>query len=285
MQPSSTKIKEIDIDGLVKAGLAGWANVPKSRSFRSQFIPPEAGSVLVEPRTGCIILSDEGKVIARRGRKTFNRAIRFNLGQFRNHLSTFEGSISFMYLDSEGHVTVGLGHLLDDADEAKNLPFLRRRTNEFAHPKHIENAFNLVLKSGRQGEPAENFKNITHIDLSRSAIELLFNADVIEFLPLIKSEFPDFETYPASAQLGMLDLAYTLGARGLKDGFPVFGRALEFRNWIEVADQSGREAKKDKKGNPNAKMVARNSIVRRWFLDAIKVEPFFLNPECSPKRI
>ena len=149
---------------------------------------------------------------------------------------------------------------------------------------HIENAFNIILKSPRKGEQAENFRNETHIDLSRTSIEQLFENDVNEFLSFIKSEFPEFETYPATAQLGILDLAYTLGAHGLKEGFPVFGRALEFRIWIGAANQSGRLVTMDKNGNPG-KMADRNKVVRKWFMGAIKDEPFFYNPGCSPRRI
>ena len=81
----------------------------------------------------------------------------------------------------------------------------------------------------------------------------------------------------------MLDLAYNIGVVGFFEGFPEFRKALEFRNWIEVAEQSHRKEEID--GKTNEKMAARNIIVRDWFLDAIEDEPFFINTDCPYKSL
>ena len=81
----------------------------------------------------------------------------------------------------------------------------------------------------------------------------------------------------------MLDLIYNIGGKNFFGGFPVFRKALILRNWIKVAEESHRE--EEINGEQNKTMERRNDVVRDWFLDAIKDEPFFLNPDCPPKRL
>lgn len=268
----------VTINRLIQARLAGWANDPSG-----------TGSVLVERATGCVFWSFDGNPIRRQQREKFPPADRIDKGKFRNHVGFFEGLIQYMYLDVEGNVTVGIGHLLDDATEADGLPFYDRETRLESHSIHIENAFNKVLRNIEKAKDgASAFKNLTHLDLDLDAIEALFDKDVAGFKKLFGSgagqRFEEFWTYPASAQLGMLDIAYTMGVHRFFDGFPVFRDALKSRNWLKVADESGREVLLDKQGNPGL-MAERNKIVRGWFLDAFKDEPFFLNSDCPPKQL
>ena len=80
------------------------------------------------------------------------------------------------------------------------------------------------------------------------------------------------------------NIAYTMGVDKFFDRYEKMKDALKFRNWIRVADESGREVKLDKNGNPGL-MADRNRVVRGWFFEAIKDEPFFLNPHCQPKQL
>lgn len=246
--------------------------------------PPNAGSILVQRNTGCILLSSDGFSITRNQRVSFRRGIRFNRGDFRQHATNFEGNVSFMYLDVGGNVTVGLGHRLASAGKAQKLLFLERKTKVTAHAKHIENAFNLVRNSGLAGAHHSKFKNLTHIDLSLTDIDKLFDADVDEFVNQLGSFFKGYETYPGKMQLAMLDMAFNMGTKNFFNKFKKFRAALALRNWIKVADESERSAK-DSNGVSIPNMPARNIKVRQWILDAIKEQPFFINPACPPKLV
>ncbi len=275
-QRDAKKTEALNVARLISAGRAGWANEPRG-----------TGSVLVERATGCVFLSSDGNPIRRPQRVRFQSAIRIDKGKFRNHVGIFEGVVQHMYLDVEGNVTVGIGHLLKDVTEAEELPFHDRESGLGSHSVHIENAFNLVLRNqDKAKDGAFAFKEITHIDLDFNAIEFLFDKDVAGFKGLLKSgnPFPDFMTYPAGAQLGMLDMAYTMGVAGFYRGFPVLTEALKSRNWLKVADESGRRVISDIHGNPGL-MADRNKIVHGWFLEAFKDEPFFLNSDCPPKLL
>ncbi len=263
---------------------AGWANIPKTGSIPGVTTPAGTGSILVEKVTGCIILSDEGKPFTRPEKVSFTWAARIDVDRYRQKVDDFEGHVTYMYLDIKGNVTVGLGHLIRNAAEAKQLRFFERGTTNPVHPAHIENAFNKVLNSRLAGSKHTAFKDMTHIDLDLDEIENLFDDDVMQFIHELNHKFTDFETYPASAQLGMLDLAYNMGTTRFAEGFPVFRDALKFRNWLKVAEESHRK-EVDEEGNVNEGMQNRNKVVRGWFLDAIKDEPFFVNPDRPPRRL
>lgn len=274
------------VERLLRMGRAGWANIPGPGLIGGFMVPAGIGLILVERGTGCVIVSSVGTPVERPQKVQFSRAIRIDRGRFRQHVSVFENNVSYMYLDIDGNVTIGLGHLLRDANAAKRLPFLERGTTKPAHPAHVENAFNKVFNSGLANANHTVFKSMTQIDLDLAAIETLFDADVDETLRQLTNtnRFPDYETYPASVQLGMLDLAYNMGTKGFFDAFKVFVKALEDRNWIEVANQSCR-TEVDKNSNVIGKVKARNDVVQGWFREAITEEPFFLNRNCPAKRL
>ncbi|MCH9020380.1 MAG: hypothetical protein IIA73_08460 [Proteobacteria bacterium] len=280
------------LERLLSMKRAGWANLPETGSILGLTIPAGHRAILVERATGCIILSDDGKPTTRPEPNQFRRAIRYDRNAFKKHAIDFEGFAQHMYLDVKGNVTVGIGHLIPDAEAAAKLKFHHRETNGESmktqrkgkvDAMHKRNAYLKVLNSGITNGSLEAFKDVTHIDLDPVVIGDIFRNDVKQFIHELNCEFPDFETYPASAQLGMLDLIYNIGRDNFCGGFPVFQKALEFRNWIKVAEESHRL--EEINGKHNETMERRNEVVRGWFLDAIKDEPFFLNPDCPPKRL
>ena len=52
--------------------------------------------------------------------------------------------------------------------------------------------------------------------------------------------FPEFDTYPETAKMGLLDMAYTTGVEGIKNKFPNLTLAVRYRDWNFAADQSNR---------------------------------------------
>ena len=281
------------LERLLSMKRVGWANLPETGSILGLTIPAGHHSILVENATGCIILSDDGKPTTRAEPNQFRRAIRYDRNAFQQHAITFEGFAQHMYLDVKGNVTVGIGHLIPDAEAATRLNFHHRETNGEVddkhkrkgkvHAMHKRNSYNLVLYSGITNGSLEAFIDVTHLDLDPVVIGDIFRNDVREFVEQLKGEFLDFETYPASAQLGMLDLIYNIGQERFFGRFPVFRKALKLRNWIKVAEESHRL--EEINGEKNETMKRRNEVVRDWFLDAIKDESFFLNPDCPPKKL
>lgn len=87
-----------------------------------------------------------------------------------------------MYLDTEGNVTIGYGHLVPGVEAARSLGFVNRETNEKAEPQDIERDYNDVKNSGSANTRAGAFRSLTNLDIPRDKIDRLLNDDVKEFL-------------------------------------------------------------------------------------------------------
>ena len=254
---------------LVKSGRAGWANDPDTPGV----------AVLVERGTGCVLLDPKGKFIQRSSPVSHPPTSGINEMAFIQHLRIAgnELYVPYMYKDSKDNVTVGIGHKLNNADMAKALPFVERGTNKRAHKNHIINAFNKVKNSSISGQAGHlKFQPLTNIVLSEADAVSTAGDDMDEFIRILRhsASFPDFDTYPESAKMGLLDMAYTTGVEGIKNIFVKFTPAVLCRDWQAAANHSNR-------GELSS---LRNQIVRQWFEQAAKQEPFFVCRICT-KRI
>ena len=74
---------------------------------------------LNDPRgTGCRLRAAQDGNIRRSERVRHPLRERLSLATYRSHALIFEAKIRHMHLDSEGNVTVSIGHLLRNADTA-----------------------------------------------------------------------------------------------------------------------------------------------------------------------
>ena len=256
-------------ENLVKSGRAGWANDPDT----------PGGAVLVERGTGCVLMDPKGKVIRRTIPVSHPPTPGINEAAFIQHLRAAgnELFVPYMYKDREENVTVGIGHLLDNADMAKMLSFVERGTSKKAHKNHIINAFNKVKNSKISGKAGHlNFKPLTNIVISEADAVCLAGDDMNEFIRLLKgsTSFPEFDTYPETVKMALLDMAFTLGVAGLKNKFPKFTRAVRHRDWNLAASESNRLRISS----------SRNQIVSQWFKQAERQQRFFVSVICT-KRI
>ncbi len=266
-QAAAKKLPDI-AQSLVKSGRAGWANDPDT----------PGGAVLVERGTGCVLLDPKGKVIQRSSPVSHPPTSGINEAAFIQHLKDAgnELYVPYMYLDDENNVTVGIGSLLENAAEAKLLKFVERGTNKRAHAKHIENAFNKVQNSGLAGSVYTVFKPLTSIEISEAVAVNKTSQDMLIFIDELKKQrfFKEYDTFPAPAKMGLLDMIYTLGLTNLLSIFHRFNPAVQWRDWKMAAIESSRSSVKD----------SRNQIVRQWFEEAARQEPFGVNRFCT-KRI
>jgi GH24 family phage-related lysozyme (muramidase) len=249
---------------LVRSGKAGWVNVPGKGT-----------AVLIERGTGCTLVDSRGGLILR-SRLMLPSKPAINPGVFLRHLKhpDVENYLPYMYRDSEGNVTVGIGHLLPTASDAKNLNFFTRAPNVAAEDLDIERAFNRVKKAPLPFDTvATAFERFSNIRISEAYANTLALDEMDEFQRILRTNahLPEFETYPIAAKMAILDMAYTLGAKGMREGFPVFTSAVRRRNWKLAAQESHRK-------QPSAQ---RNQIVWDWLQQAARKEFFFIHPTCT----
>ena len=181
-----------------------------------------------------------------------------------------------MHPDPDGHVTVGIGHKLGGVEDALDLPF------EFQPGKggtDLEDAVRRDCATAltlRRGQLEDFYLLRTTTQLSRGYIDELFDSDVARTIRQLISanRFPKFETYPEPVRRGMIDVAFNMGTAKFHTKFRIFGAAIALRMWKRVAAEARRSEK-------HAGDFERNDTVQRWFEEAAKTEPHFIDPGCK----
>jgi len=176
---------------------------------------------------------------------------------FKKEIKVSEGSISHMYLDTVGKVTVGVGNMLPDVASSQKLAFVDRKTMKAATKDEIKAEFEKVSKLTK-GLKASAYKKDTTLDLSATTIDTLLDNRIETFKKELKLKFPSFDTYPMTVQFALLDMAFNLGSNGLVTKFPSFKKAIEAKDWTKAASESNR---------PQVSST-RNATVKKWLEDA-----------------
>ena len=179
----------------------------------------------------------------------------------------FEGRIPWMYLDIKGLVTVGIGNLIDPIALALELPFRSRVTRAPASKDDIAAEW-LAVKAttslARKGASAA--ERIAKLELSAAAIDELVGRKLNEFYEIIKTKyFPEFDSYPADAQLAILSMAWAMGPYFPRT-WPTFSRNVKDQNWVKA----GNGCQMKEAGNPG--VVARNAANKKLFFNAAVVK-------------
>jgi len=161
--------------------------------------------------------------------------------RFIDDLVRFEGAIPWMYRDTLGYVTVGVGNLVHDGLDAASLRFMVDG-ERLATPKEIGDDFLRVIAMSK-GLPAGAYRSpgSPRIELPIAAVdELLRNRLDREFLPGIHRLLPDFDSYPAPAQSALVDIAFNCGVSGLST-FSHLLEACRKQQWATAADSCHRK--------------------------------------------
>lgn len=137
-----------------------------------------------------------------------------------------EGKIAWMYLDTVGKVTVGIGHMIPSADAAAALPFVDGSGGP-ASPDAIRAAFAAVQGAQSMvGRVAAAFQGLTALRLDDAGVAAVFAGDFDAIVGRTRALFQavggGLDSYPDPAQLAVIDMAFNLGPDGLYNKFPSF---------------------------------------------------------------
>jgi GH24 family phage-related lysozyme (muramidase) len=146
-------------------------------------------------------------------------------------LREFEGDWDFMYQDSKGFVTIGVGILLKDASAAKGsgISYKNRETGKTATPAEIEADWKAVKAAPKKLKEAK-YKQYTKLDAT-GGLDTRLKKELGQAKSNAKSYYPDFDKLPDNVQWALVDIAFNTGGDGLK-GF------TEMKKLIEKAMQS-----------------------------------------------
>jgi GH24 family phage-related lysozyme (muramidase) len=167
-----------------------------------------------------------------------------NHAQLIDMLTSAEGSLSHLYLDTVGLVTVGVGHMIPNIAAAQTLSFVVRASGAAATADQIAGDYENVSRQ-QKGLLAARYQAFTALDMTASAIQDLLNADISAIEAGVRSRFAGYDTYPEPAQDALLDMAFNLGVGGLASHYPHLKAAAEARDWATCALQCHRNGISD----------------------------------------
>lgn len=219
-----------------------------------------------------------------------------------------EGIVYSIYADIKSLPTTGMGNLLPTSRSAQLLPF-RRPDGSLAtavekaaewddivrgacgakalpgKPDAYKDCLWVGKKHPQTGRPcfahlgwraSEGAK--VRLKLSRADVDALVNSELTRFWRELKTYFPDIDTWPAAAQLGLLSMAWALGP-AFSVRWPRFTRAARVRDFATCSRECSMQG--------GGTIPTRNARNRQLFEEAAVVESHKLDPEVLhwPNRV
>jgi hypothetical protein len=170
----------------------------------------------------------------------------------RDDLDMWEEPVEWMYLDSEGLVTVGCGVQLATAGEAAKIPFYRKDTLKAATEAEIKAEWEELHKgakaqksaAGKKKFSAAHYKSSTLLRITEETSDALRDRHIEADYRNLKFIYRDFDAFPLKAKVALFDMIYNLGvgrratskhrASGLRR-FAQLNAAIERRDWESAA--------------------------------------------------
>jgi GH24 family phage-related lysozyme (muramidase) len=155
---------------------------------------------------------------------------------FSSFTGPLEGRVYWMYVDVKGLVTTGVGNLIDPVSLAIVLPFQHAATGAAATQAEITAAWtdlkNNGVTLGQAGYQACASRN--DLRLSDPAIDTLVSSKLASNEATFLRSFPNFESWPADAQLAGMSMCWALGP-AFASQWPQLSAALNAQNWTAAA--------------------------------------------------
>lgn len=121
----------------------------------------------------------------------------------------FEGYTDFMYPDSKGLVTTGIGNLIDSVGAAQALPWVNA-DGSAASAADVAAAWQKV-KAAYPGVQSFAAKPLTTIRLTKTGIAKLVNDKMRANHGVLVKRYPNYTSWPADAQLALHSLSWAWG--------------------------------------------------------------------------
>jgi len=216
----------------------------------------------------------------------FQMVINIQLRGFLNELKgpNFEKNIPYMYVDTTGNVTVGIGHNLTSHGDYQTLDFMVKRLTRKAViggdmgipitiPMTIgraateaekKNDYEFLMKHTGLGKfAAEQLADYTTLELKSESIDQIFEKDLQDAISIVQAAFGFVDKYPISCQAALIDIAFNCG------GFTKFPTLTKAVNGLGIyAGEPWSERWKAAASHSNRFQVdqARNKRIAQWFM-------------------
>lgn len=159
-----------------------------------------------------------------------------------------EGEVAFMYLDTKGLVTTGVGNLIDPVTLATPLPFVFKGQNRVNAPggrpatrAEIEAEWRSIKNHPRRNQLITGGHRLcepeTDLELDDAARRQLFDDKTAANERQLRGFFNDFDWWPADAQLALMAMGWGLGA-AFPRRWPRFSAACARQDFDAAAAES-----------------------------------------------
>lgn len=189
---------------------------------------------------------------------------------FVAYSAPLEGVVSWMYADVKGLVTTAIGNLIDPVSYALPLPWVRRDGTPASSAEVVADWQRVKgdASMARLGHRAA--ERVTQLRLTPAGVEEVVLRKLDEVDAQLSQRWQEYPTWCADAQLGVLSMAWAMGAAFQ---FPKFDAAVRRALWLVAAQ----ECTISERGNPG--VAPRNVLQRRLFGAAHRVQQGGLDPE------
>jgi lysozyme len=154
-----------------------------------------------------------------------------------SRLEKFEGRIRHMYVCTGGEVTIGIGHAIQNPNDAVQLSWMLNGRKALAD--EIRADFSKVAAAPK-GLAANGYASLSSIRMDDANIDALAAADVVRFSTGVAAALPNWERYPACVQAALFDMAFNLGIVGLQK-FKKLIAACDRGDWAAAAEECHRQ--------------------------------------------
>lgn len=155
---------------------------------------------------------------------------------FPAFIERWEGRCTWLYLDTKGLVTTGVGNLVDDGTPgpACGLPWVhaaggRAMLDDVVAAWHKVKAAQSMAPLG-----GGHFAGLTDIRLLSADVDALVQRKLAQIESVLRGGFPNWDGFPAPAQLAILDMGWNMGP-GF--GFPKFRAYCNAQNWLAASTE------------------------------------------------
>lgn len=163
-----------------------------------------------------------------------------------NFFSKSEGNVEYMYLDTKGNVTVGVGMFLPNEEAAVKLPFLKQ--GKTATSEDIRTAYRKVKAAqslAGNGNAAFNPDKKPQFSNLKIAPEKGFEKlkkRLPDDLKSLRRKFKDFDSFPLGARQALLDMEFNIGpTKFSRQKWPSLFAAIDKKDWQKAAQESHRK--------------------------------------------
>jgi GH24 family phage-related lysozyme (muramidase) len=188
---------------------------------------------------------------------------------------SFEGGVASLYNDVRGKTTIAYGNLCDTPSEAAALPLVHP-DGTFATTSEKIAAWRSVHYDPRCASQGWRYAaRLTDLRLTRDGMTSLALARLDANDRILAAKLPDWESYPACAQLAMHSWAWACGANA---HFPRLLEMVRARRFADAAVEIHMN-EYTPEGIHNTGLMPRNVANKLLMRNAQRIEDFHLDPD------